>query len=85
VQGISYSEVENEKCILHHRRAWLLLPKCLHDGLTLYGKGEILSRIIYLFIFVIPFYLQSVLVHSANCVARIQWHVEECSVGLLCN
>jgi hypothetical protein len=36
--------------------------------------------------FVIPFYLQSVLVHEANCVKkRIQWHVEECSVALLCN
>jgi hypothetical protein len=36
--------------------------------------------------FVIPFYLQYVLVHSANCVKTcIQWHVEECSVALLCN
>jgi hypothetical protein len=36
--------------------------------------------------FVISFYLQSVLVHSANCVKRcIQWHVKECSVALLCN
>jgi hypothetical protein len=35
---------------------------------------------------VITFYLQSVLVHSANCVKiHIQWHVEECSVALLCN
>jgi hypothetical protein len=33
-----------------------------------------------------PFYLQSVLAHSANCVKTcIQWHVEECSVALLCN
>jgi hypothetical protein len=38
----------------------------------------------YIF-FVIPFYLQSILVHSANCVKTcIQWHVEECSVALLC-
>jgi hypothetical protein len=36
--------------------------------------------------FVIQFYLQSILVHSANCVKTcIQWHVEECSVALLCN
>jgi hypothetical protein len=36
--------------------------------------------------FVIPFYLQLVLVHSANCVKTcIQWHVEECSLALLCN
>jgi hypothetical protein len=36
--------------------------------------------------FVVPFYLQSVLVHSANCVKTcIQWHVEECSLALLCN
>jgi hypothetical protein len=36
--------------------------------------------------FVIQFYLQSVSAHSANCVKRrIQWHVEECSVALLCN
>jgi hypothetical protein len=35
--------------------------------------------------FVIPFYLQSVLVHSANYVKTcIQWHVEECSLALLC-
>jgi hypothetical protein len=34
---------------------------------------------------VIPFHLQSVPVHSANCVKTcIQWHVEECSVALLC-
>jgi hypothetical protein len=39
----------------------------------------------YIF-FVIPFYLQFVLVHSANCVKRhIQWNVEKCSVALLCN
>jgi hypothetical protein len=39
-----------------------------------------------LFFFVIPFYLQSVLVHSANCVKTcIQWHEEECSVALHCN
>jgi hypothetical protein len=38
------------------------------------------------FFFEILFYLQSVLVHSANCVkTRIQGHVEECSVALLCN
>jgi hypothetical protein len=38
------------------------------------------------FLFVIPFYLQSVLVHSANCVkTHIQWHVEEYSVAFLCN
>jgi hypothetical protein len=36
--------------------------------------------------FLIPFYLQSVLVHSTNCVKTcIQWHVEECSVALICN
>jgi hypothetical protein len=36
--------------------------------------------------FVIPFYLQPVPVHSANCVKTcIQWHVEECSVVHLCN
>jgi hypothetical protein len=36
--------------------------------------------------FVIPLYLQSVLVHSANCVKkRIQWHVEEYSLALLCD
>jgi hypothetical protein len=35
--------------------------------------------------FVIPFHLQSVLVHSANCVKTcIHWYVEECSVALLC-
>jgi hypothetical protein len=34
----------------------------------------------------IAFYLQSLLVHLANCVKkRIQRHVEECSVALLCN
>jgi hypothetical protein len=38
------------------------------------------------FFFVIPFYLQSVLVYSANCVKTcIQRLVEECSVALLCN
>jgi hypothetical protein len=32
------------------------------------------------------FYLQSVLVHPANCVKRsIQCHVEECSPALLCS
>jgi hypothetical protein len=36
--------------------------------------------------FVIPFYLQSVLVHPAKYVKRrIRWHVEECLVVLLCN
>jgi hypothetical protein len=36
------------------------------------------------FFFVIPFYLQSVLVHSENCAKPcIQWHVEECSVATL--
>jgi hypothetical protein len=36
--------------------------------------------------FVILFYSQSVVVHSANCVKTcIQWHVEECSLALLCN
>jgi hypothetical protein len=34
------------------------------------------------FFFVISFYLQSVLVHVKTC---IQWHVEECSLALLCN
>jgi hypothetical protein len=34
------------------------------------------------FFFLIPFYLQSVLVHSANCVKTcIEWHVEECNMG----
>jgi hypothetical protein len=38
------------------------------------------------FFFVIPFHLQSVLVHSANCVKTcIQFHVEECSLALLRN
>jgi hypothetical protein len=38
------------------------------------------------FFVVIPFYLQSVLVHTANCVKTcIQWHAEECSVAFLCN
>jgi hypothetical protein len=36
--------------------------------------------------FVIPFYLQSVLVHSANYVKTcIQWHEEECLIALFCN
>jgi hypothetical protein len=36
--------------------------------------------------FVIPFYLQCVALHSTNCVKTCnQWHVEECSVALLCN
>jgi hypothetical protein len=38
------------------------------------------------FFLVIPFYLQSVPVHSANCVKTcIQSHVEECSLVLLYN
>jgi hypothetical protein len=38
------------------------------------------------FFFVVPFYLQSILVHSANCIKEhIQCYVEECSQGLLCN
>jgi hypothetical protein len=39
------------------------------------------------FLLVIPFYLQSVPVHSAICVKkkRVQCHVEECSLALLCN
>jgi hypothetical protein len=45
------------------------------------------TQLLFLYIlFVIPFYLQSVLVHSENCVKTcIQWHVEESSVALLCN
>jgi hypothetical protein len=35
--------------------------------------------------FVIPFYLQSAPVHSANSVKRIQWHAGGCSLALLCN
>jgi hypothetical protein len=34
---------------------------------------------------VIPFYFQSVLVHSANCVKTYTMRVEECSVALHCN
>jgi hypothetical protein len=34
-----------------------------------------------IFFFIIPFYLQSVLVHSANCVKTcIQWHIQGCSI-----
>jgi hypothetical protein len=33
---------------------------------------------------VIPFYLQSVRVHSANCIKPIKCHVGECSVELFC-
>jgi hypothetical protein len=33
-------------------------------------------------IFVTPFYLQPVPVHTANCVKLIQWHVKERSVAL---
>jgi hypothetical protein len=48
--------------------------------------GRIHVQVLMGFFFVIPFYLQSVLVHSANCVKTcIQWHVEECSLALLCN
>jgi small neutral amino acid transporter SnatA (MarC family) len=36
-------------------------------------------------LFVIPFYLQSAPVHSANSVKFIRCHVEECSVALFCN
>jgi hypothetical protein len=46
------------------------------------GDGSISIRTY----FIIPFYLQSVLAHSANCVkSQIQWHVEECLLALLCN
>jgi hypothetical protein len=37
------------------------------------------------FVFVISFYLQCALLHSANCIKKImQWHIEECSLALLC-
>jgi hypothetical protein len=36
--------------------------------------------------FLIQFHLQSVLIHSENCLTKcVQWNVEECSVALLCN
>jgi hypothetical protein len=46
-------------------------------------ESRMLRRI---FLFVIPFYFKSVIVHSANRVERrIQWHIEKFSVALLCN
>jgi hypothetical protein len=68
----------------------LLLPHYqsnLHRN-ALGGGGfvdDLLPSNTCLFFFMIPFYLQSVLVHSANCVKDMAWHVEECSVALLCN
>jgi hypothetical protein len=65
----------------------LIIPSKLDNFCTLFGtRGLSQSPIASYIFFVIPFYLQSVLVHSANCVKTcIQWHVEECSVALLCN
>jgi hypothetical protein len=37
------------------------------------------------FCFLIPFYFQSVPVHSANFVEVKEWKVEECSRTLRCN
>jgi hypothetical protein len=48
--------------------------------LRLYPSNAVCTLVI-----MIPFCSQSVLVYSANCVKRIGWHVEECSVALLCN
>jgi hypothetical protein len=46
-------------------------------------RGQLLQYV--KIFFVIPFYLQSIPVHSANCVKAYRVHVEECSVALLCN
>jgi hypothetical protein len=40
------------------------------------------SRYNFLGGLLIPFYLQSVPVHSADCVELAQYYVEECSVAL---
>jgi hypothetical protein len=62
------------------RNAENIFRSCTTGGLS--GSAQLQL----VFVFVIPFYLQSVPVQSANCVkTRIQWHVEECSVALLCN
>jgi hypothetical protein len=58
------------------RHETMIYCVCHRDDVDLYAG----------FFFVIPFYLQSVPVHSANCVKkRIQLHVEEYSLALLCN
>jgi hypothetical protein len=55
----------------------VLLSQNLLSVQSIYGRLVIF--------FVTPFYSQPVPVHSSNCVKRrIQWHVEECSVALLC-
>jgi hypothetical protein len=68
-----------------------MLYFCGAFGLYLYcavyyrGGWRLCGVAKYVFL-VIPFYLQSVLVYSANYVKTcIQWHVEECSLALLCN
>jgi hypothetical protein len=59
-----------------------LAQPCNIDSRIIFFYNEQMLR----FLFVIPFYLQSVPVYSANCIkTRIQWHVEECSVAILCN
>jgi hypothetical protein len=43
------------------------------------------DRFVYTYIAITSFYFQSVPVDAAYCVELIQWHVERCSVALLCN
>jgi hypothetical protein len=65
---------------------WQCWVSLVSDRMEREKEGlKLLYQLIFFF-FVIPFYLQSLLVHSANCVKTcIHWHVEECSVALLCN
>jgi hypothetical protein len=67
----------------------LLVPQKERTVLTigfLNRSDSVVSETEFARFFVISFSLQSVLVHSANCVKTcIQWHVEEFSLAALCN
>jgi hypothetical protein len=60
--------------------------KILQDFTLLKVQNFARWRRFYFIFFLMPFYLKSLLVHSANCVKTcIQWHLEEFLLALFCN
>jgi hypothetical protein len=53
---------------------------------TNYSAARLIDLLLLLlFIYLFPPPPPYVLVHSANVYKRMQWHVEQCSVAVLCN
>jgi hypothetical protein len=95
----TFGIVSNKRRRLHlgHARIFLCLFLCscielileciLHFEIHITYLNEINVSPHFTTFLVITLYLQSVLVHSKNCVKRkrTQWHVQVCSLALLCN